>query len=128
MFAASHNRVQHELCSARTVHLRDEIQRTADGDVGRGRVFPEAETGLQVGAGAQHNGCGWATVILAGLDATISATNFTHITDAAIGTSGTRLLMDRPAAYTYPPDGQTILCVVGLPFLGVLCRGSVRTQ
>lgn len=63
--AASHSRIQYQLRIARTVYLRDEVQRATDGDAGRGRVLPKAEAGLQVGAGAQHNVGGCAAVILA---------------------------------------------------------------
>lgn len=64
-FTAAHNRVQHELRPARTLHLRNEVQRAINCDAGRRRVLSEAEAGLQVGASAQHNGAGRAAVILA---------------------------------------------------------------
>lgn len=51
---ASHNRVQHELRPARAVLVRGEIQRATDGHPGGRRIFAEAATCLQAGAGAQY--------------------------------------------------------------------------
>lgn len=51
----TYHRVQHELCAARALHIRGEIQRTADGDAGGGRVLAETAIGLQIGASAQHH-------------------------------------------------------------------------
>lgn len=65
VFAAPHDRVQHELRAARALHVRDEIQRAADRHIRRRRILAEAASALQIGAGAQHNVRTGATVILA---------------------------------------------------------------